>query len=113
MASTTRCTGEDARKSSMGFPTPCKENACIPGTSRIAGKSPAFDWFRPEPAPPPPRPAYFGKERGWIDTPVRRRSDLKAASSGPLIVEEYDSTCIIPPDAHAELDAGGNIVIAL
>ena len=47
------------------------------------------------------------------DTPVRRRSDLKAASSGPLIIEEYDSTCVIPPDARAELDAGGNIVIAL
>jgi N-methylhydantoinase A len=68
---------------------------------------------RPEPAPPPPRPAYFGKERGWIDTPVKRRSDLKTASIGPMIVEEYDSTCVIPPDARAELDAGGNIVIEL
>jgi N-methylhydantoinase A len=68
---------------------------------------------RPEPAPPPPRPAYFGKERGWIDTPVKRRSDLKTASVGPMIIEEYDSTCVIPPDARAELDAGGNIVIAL
>jgi N-methylhydantoinase A len=68
---------------------------------------------RPEPIPPPPRPVYFGKERGWIETPVLRRCDLKAASTGPLIVEEYDSTCVIPPDARAELDAGGNIVIAL
>ena len=42
-----------------------------------------------------------------------RRSDLKAASVGPLIVEEYDSTCVIPPDARTELDAGGNIVITL
>ena len=68
---------------------------------------------RPEPVPPPPRAVYFGKERGWIETPVMRRSDLKAASVGPLIVEEYDSTCVIPPDARTELDAGGNIVITL
>jgi len=32
---------------------------------------------------------------------------------GPLIVEEYDATCLIPPGAHAELDATGNIVIEL
>ena len=67
---------------------------------------------RPEPIPPPPRPVYFGKERGWLETPVTRRSGLKACV-GPLIVEEYDSTCVIPPGARAELDAGGNIVVEL
>ena len=66
---------------------------------------------RPEPAPPPPRRAYFGPEYGWIETPVLRRSDLTKATSGPLIIEEYDATCVIAPDAKAELDAGGNIVI--
>jgi N-methylhydantoinase A len=65
---------------------------------------------RAEPAPPPPRPAYFGS---WIETPVMRRSDLAKPRSGPLIVEEYDATCVIPPGAKAELDAGGNIVIEL
>jgi len=68
---------------------------------------------RPEPVPPPPRSAYFGKERGWMETPVMRRSDLKSARVGPLIVEEYDSTCIVPPDARAEVDAGGNIIVEL
>ena len=42
-----------------------------------------------------------------------RRSDLEGGAVGPLIVEEYDSTCVVPPDARAELDAGGNIMIAL
>jgi N-methylhydantoinase A len=68
---------------------------------------------RAEPVPPPPRPAYFGKGLGWRETPVLRRSDLKAATIGPLIVEEYDSTCIIPPGARAELDAAGNIIVEL
>ena len=67
---------------------------------------------RPEPPRPPPRPAYFG-EHGWIETPVARRSDLAAARAGPLIIEEYDATCVIPPAARATLDAGGNIVIEL
>jgi N-methylhydantoinase A len=65
---------------------------------------------RPEPAPPPPRRAYFGS---WLQTPVMRRSDLLQPRKGPLIVEEYDATCVIPPGARAELDAGGNIVIEL
>ncbi|MFO1061377.1 MAG: hypothetical protein U1E53_30965 [Dongiaceae bacterium] len=30
---------------------------------------------------------------------------------GPLIVEEYDATCVVPPDAVARLDALGNIEI--
>jgi N-methylhydantoinase A len=65
---------------------------------------------RPEPTPPPPRPAYFGS---WIETPVLRRSDLTQSRAGPIIVEEYDATCVVPPGARAELDAGGNIVIEL
>jgi N-methylhydantoinase A len=65
---------------------------------------------RAEPEPPPPRRAYFGS---WLETPVMRRSDLSTPRSGPLIIEEYDATCVIPPDARAELDAGGNMVIQL
>src|SRR5687768_7198048 len=65
---------------------------------------------RAEPAPPRPRKAYFG---AWIETPVVRRSELGKARTGPLIVEEYDATCVVPPGARAELDAGGNIVIQL
>jgi N-methylhydantoinase A len=67
---------------------------------------------RPQPPLPPPRPAYFG-ERGWIETPVAARADLAAARAGPLIIEEYDATCVIPPAARARLDDDGNIVIEL
>ena len=61
----------------------------------------------------PARRAYFGPEHGWIETPVLRRSELVQERTGPLIVEEYDATCVVPPGARAALDAGGNIVIAL
>ena len=68
---------------------------------------------RTEPSPPPPRPAYFGPENGWLETPILRRSDLASGRPGPLIVEEYDATCVVPPGARAGLDTGGNIVIDL
>jgi N-methylhydantoinase A len=65
---------------------------------------------RAEPVPPAPRPAYFGT---WVETPVLRRSELATPRTGPLIIEEYDATCVVPPGAKAELDAGGNILIEL
>ncbi len=61
----------------------------------------------------PPRQAYFGPEAGWIETPVIRRADLVSAQTGPCIVEEYDATCLVPPEATASLDSYGNIVIKL
>jgi N-methylhydantoinase A len=67
---------------------------------------------RAEPQPPPPRRAYFG-EAGWLETPIVRRSDLTRERRGPFIIEEYDATCVVPPDATASLDAAGNVVIAL
>jgi N-methylhydantoinase A len=68
---------------------------------------------RAEPEPGPPRRVYFGGELGWIETPILRRSELVARRAGPLIVEEYDATCVVPPAAIAELDKAGSIVIAL
>jgi N-methylhydantoinase A len=58
------------------------------------------------------RRAYFGKAFGFIDTPVIGRMALSAEwRDGPLIVEEYDSTCIVPPRARVRLDDLANIEI--
>ena len=46
-----------------------------------------------------------------IETPVVSRGALAGGMAGPFIVEEFDSTCIVPPSAHAMLDAQGKIVI--
>ncbi|MGH7319214.1 MAG: hydantoinase/oxoprolinase family protein, partial [Candidatus Rokuibacteriota bacterium] len=61
----------------------------------------------------PARRVYFGPDRGWRDTPVIRRPALSARRAGPFIVEEYDATCVVPPDARAARDEHGNIVIEL
>ena len=42
------------------------------------------------------------------------RSALKAGNrlDGPAIVNQYDSTTVIPPEVSAHVDSFGNIVIA-
>ena len=61
-------------------------------------------------AAPTSRLAYFGPEAGQLETPVVNRQQLRdAPSAGPLIVEEYDATCVVPPGWRAQVDQRGNI----
>jgi N-methylhydantoinase A len=63
---------------------------------------------------PVTRDVYFGAGRGLHRVPVLRRADLRAAErAGPLLIEEYDSTCLVPPGACARVDHWNNIVITL
>ncbi len=56
--------------------------------------------------------AYFGSQVGERDTRVLRRSDLVGQTlDGPLIVEEFDTTVVVPPEWRAEADGYGNIVL--
>lgn len=57
------------------------------------------------------RLAYFGEAGGWVDTRVLRRVDLFESRDGPMIIEEYDSTCLVPPGASAWRDEWNNIRI--
>ena len=58
------------------------------------------------------RNAYFGPQAGEHEVPVVGRGDLASgALNGPLIVEEYDATCIVPPGWRATLDGEGNLVL--
>ena len=82
----------------------------IPDSSRVPEKLYADEASRPVDSF---RKAYFGKIHGWIETPVLARADLQKKISGPAIVEEYDATCLIPPQAEAHIDSFGNIVINL
>jgi N-methylhydantoinase A len=61
---------------------------------------------------PPTRPAYFGPEFGLLETAVLRREHLSSMPTpGPLIVEEYDATAVVPPDWSATRDPSGNLVL--
>ena len=58
------------------------------------------------------RKAYFGGKT-YLDTPVFQRNNLPKnfKKSGPLIIEERESTLIIPPYFNLNLDFTGNLLI--
>jgi len=103
---------------SYGFRAPSEEPVELMGLSLIARGVAA----RPRlPAAIPPaaarvparRDAWFA-DIGWVATPVCDRAALAAGPrAGPLIVQEYDATCLVPPGAAAALDSFGNIVLSL
>ena len=67
-----------------------------------------------ERSPTRARMAYFGPETGLVKTPVMERQQLLGKTlPGPLIVEEYDSTCAIPPGFQASVDRMNNIEITV
>jgi len=68
----------------------------------------------PPAAGAPTRTAYFGDGFGALSTPVIERAGLgPEPRPGPLIIEEYEGTTIVPPGTSAMLDAHGNIIITL
>lgn len=58
------------------------------------------------------RQAYFGPRHGLQTAPIRRRHDIEKEEGGPLIIEEPDTTVVVPPGWRASLDGYGNIVLS-
>jgi N-methylhydantoinase A len=57
---------------------------------------------------------YFGPEVGSKMTRVTERKKLPGkVHAGPLIVEEYDSTTVIPPGCSALVNENSCIVITI
>ena len=61
------------------------------------------------------RPVYFDETGEFTDTPIYDRSRLSASAeiSGPAVIEQNDTTVLVPPDATATVDRYNNIVIAV
>jgi N-methylhydantoinase A len=66
------------------------------------------------PQPTSRRPVWFDADVG-VDTPVYERADLPAGFSlkGPAVVEQVDSTVVIPPGTTASVDKYLNIIIRM
>jgi N-methylhydantoinase A len=58
------------------------------------------------------RPVWFGLDSGFSDTAVFDRNALTpgARIDGPAILEEVESTLVLPPDFGGEVDAGRNFI---
>lgn len=59
------------------------------------------------------RPVSFLQHPGFVDTPVYDRDSLGAGADlpGPAVIEQYESTIIVPPDFAAAVDGFGNVVL--
>ena len=57
------------------------------------------------------RPVFFGE--GFVDTPIYRRSSLAAGHEiqGPAIIEEDESTLVMPPEFSLRVDQALNLII--
>jgi N-methylhydantoinase A len=66
-----------------------------------------------DPAPIESRPVYFHDAGDFVDTPIYSRASLppEATLDGPAIVEQMDTTVLIPPKARARVDARLNLMI--
>ena len=67
------------------------------------------------PEPSTTRPVYFDGQEEPIETPIYRHEDLPAGAvmAGPLVIEQLDSTVLVPPGSRAETGAWLNIIIHL
>ena len=62
---------------------------------------------------PVTRAVYFGPRHGLLDTRVVDRGQVAAeGADGPLIVEEYDATTVVPPGWTIHRDTRNNLVIS-
>lgn len=103
-----------------GFRAPPEEPVELTSLSLVARGIPAAPRL-PAGIPPRPsrgtssRPAWFAAT-GWVETQVLDRADLAAGGRrgpvpGPVIVQEYDATCLVPPGMGVALDGFGNLVL--
>ena len=54
------------------------------------------------------RRAYFGPQ-GWLDTRIASRAEIDGEMRGPMIIEEADTTIVVPPGWSATRDGLGNL----
>ena len=70
----------------------------------------------PNAEPPTPfttREVLFDREKDYITTNIYNRNDFKPGCTimGPAIIEQMDSTSVIPPDWKAYTDGYQNIIV--
>jgi N-methylhydantoinase A len=58
------------------------------------------------------RKVYFGGAHGLLDVPVRSRASISGKVQGPLLVEEPDTTVVVPPQWCASRDKAGSLLLS-
>ncbi len=59
------------------------------------------------------RPAYWGPNHGLIDTPVETLANIRNGLHGPILIDSYDTTIVVPPNAWVEKNPNAGVTIYL
>jgi N-methylhydantoinase A len=60
------------------------------------------------------RSVYFGAAIGHLRTPVIGRADVdEKPQAGPFVIEEYDSTVVVPPGWSVRRTSIGFMIVEL
>jgi N-methylhydantoinase A len=57
------------------------------------------------------RNAYFGPGYGTLAAPIRRREQITREHAGPLVIEEPDTTVVVPPEWKVSQEGYGNLLL--
>ena len=59
------------------------------------------------------RPVFFDPDEGTVETPVYDRYGLESgfAAAGPAIVEEAESTTVVPPGWRLAVDEASSLIL--
>jgi N-methylhydantoinase A len=103
----------DEHEKTYGFRAPEGEPVELIGLSVMARGLPEQPRLPGRIAPfaqavPASRLAWFSGQ-GWVETRVTDRAGLVGTVAGPLIVQEYDATCLVPKGMTGRVDDFGNI----
>ena len=106
-----------------GYAAPAEKAEIVSLRSAVTGllRKPPFERIAEGGAVPPAdahrgsRAVYFAESAGYVETPTFQRAQLVAGNriAGPALIEEYASTTVLHPGDVLEVDAFGDLVIAI
>jgi N-methylhydantoinase A len=117
---TVRADFEAAYTKRYGFAAPGEQIEATTWRLTVLGpktpvKLPRFEQKAGSAEPVARREAYFPECEGFAETPIFDRYSLFAGSvlEGPAIVEERESTTVLPPGTKAEVDEHGTLLASM
>ena len=59
------------------------------------------------------RPAYWGPEHGLVETPMLGLAAISRGLTGPVLIDGYDTTIVVPPGAAVSPGPDVGVVVEL
>jgi N-methylhydantoinase A len=109
----TRFHGEHRQRFGYSMPDRPVEVVTARLTASVSRETPPEERAAaPRGAPPGRRPVWF-RDTGFADTPVYDRAGLPVGGviSGPAIIEQMDTTTVVPPGWSARFDPQANLLM--